>query len=372
MKIASEDLDDLTLGAVFLATGGGGDPYLIKLLTKAVLDKYGAVELLAAKDLDDGAVVVAVGDVGAPTVGLELLPSLGASSDALEAYQEGTGKQIDAVASFEIGGGNSLTPIAAAAKLGMPVIDGDGMGRALPEAQMMTYSIAGVKPIPALAYDYRGEVTWLKHSDPLAYEEEVRAIAMNSGGMITTVEHPMTGLELKQSVVSGTLSFSMKLGALLRKKRGNVMDILEPLQGLFEDSIYGECRMLYRGKVVDKSTRVIGGFDVGHASIQAFDKGSETSQANLELSIKNEYLIAKLDGETLASVPDLVVILDYETSEPINCERLRYGQRIAVLAIGCPQQYRTEKALKVVSPRNFGFEEDYIPLEKRPSRLNMV
>ena len=371
MKISSEDLDDLTLGAVFLATGGGGDPYLIKLLTKAVLDKYGAVELLSPNDIDEQAVVVAVGDVGAPTVGLELLPSLGASSDALQAYQEGIGKKIDAVASFEIGGGNSLTPIAAAAKLGLPVIDGDGMGRALPEAQMMTYSIAGVKPIPALAHDYRGEVTWLTQSDPLAYEEEVRAIAMDSGGMITTVEHPMSGLELKQSVVAGTLSFSMQLGALLREKRGNVVDILEPLKRLFEASIYGECRLLYTGKVIDKSTRVIGGFDVGHASIQAFDRDSGNSQANLELSIKNEYLMAKLGEETLASVPDLLVILDYETSEPINCERLRYGQRVAVLAIGCPQQYRTEQALKVVSPRNFGFEEDYIPLEYRPTSLDL-
>jgi DUF917 family protein len=44
----------------------------------------------------------------------------------------------------------------AAAVRGLPVIDGDGMGRAFPEAQMMSYAISGVKPTPALAMDYAG------------------------------------------------------------------------------------------------------------------------------------------------------------------------------------------------------------------------
>ncbi|HBK17823.1 MAG TPA: DUF917 domain-containing protein, partial [Gammaproteobacteria bacterium] len=35
---------------------------------------------------------------------------------------------------------------------------GDGMGRALPEAQMMTYAIAGVAPTPAVGVDYAGNV----------------------------------------------------------------------------------------------------------------------------------------------------------------------------------------------------------------------
>ena len=66
----------------------------------------------------------------------------------------------------------------------------------------------------------------------------------------------------------------------------------------------------------------------------------------------------------IASVPDLIVIVDYETSTPINAERLRYGQRVAVFAVGCPQFYRSAKALKVVGPRCFGFDLDYVPLEK--------
>ena len=77
--------------------------------------------------------------------------------------------------------------------------------------------------------------------------------------------------------------------------------------------------------------------------------------------------LERLMRSILASVPDLIIIVDYETSEPINAERLRYGQRVAVFAVGCPAFYRTEAALDVVSPRNFGFDVDYVPLEALPN-----
>lgn len=41
MKIIASDIDDLALGAVFLATGGGGDPYLPTLIAKETLVQTG-------------------------------------------------------------------------------------------------------------------------------------------------------------------------------------------------------------------------------------------------------------------------------------------------------------------------------------------
>ncbi|MDG1708967.1 MAG: DUF917 domain-containing protein, partial [Emcibacteraceae bacterium] len=158
MYINEEDLDDLSLGSVFLATGGGGDPYVPQLITGQAIKDHGPVKLINVNDLDDDAYVVALGGVGAPTVSLELLPSIEESAKTLEAFEKHVGRKVDAVVSFEIGGGNSLIPITAAAGRGIPVVDGDGMGRALPEAQMMTYAIAGVCPTPAISYDYEGNV----------------------------------------------------------------------------------------------------------------------------------------------------------------------------------------------------------------------
>ena len=145
----------------------------------------------------------------------------------------------------------------------------------------------------------------------------------------------------------------------MRENRGPAHDLIAPLKTLFADSIYGDCRLIHTGKVVDKSTRIVGGFDVGNVVVEAFDEDI----APVEIDIKNEYLLARREAQVLASVPDLIVIVDYETSEPINAERLRYGMRIAIFAIGCPDFYRTDAALNVVSPRNFGFDLDYVPLE---------
>ena len=360
MKLGSDSLADLSAGAVFLATGGGGDPHVAYLIACQALDTFGPVELLDPDDLDDDAFVVALGGVGAPTVSLELLPSLNDAPNTLAAFEAEVGRTVDAIVSFEIGGGNSLLPIVAAAGRGIPVVNGDGMGRALPEAQMMTYPIAGVLPTPAVATDYLGNITVFNTADILDFEREIRQLALASGGMITSAEHPMTGRQLKASIVPRTISFSIEIGRILRHYRGNEHRIFEPLADAFAKSIYGELIHLYTGKVVDNSSKIIGGFDIGEATIESFDQDSPP----LKINIKNEYLVASVGERIIASVPDLITILDYETSTPINAERLRYGQRVTVYGVGCPPYYRTEQALKFVAPRCFGFDFDYVPIEQ--------
>ncbi|MEN7341529.1 MAG: DUF917 domain-containing protein [Pseudomonadota bacterium] len=359
MLIEADDLDDLTTGAVFLATGGGGDPYVTLLATREVLRRYGPATLIKPEALDDDALVVTIGGVGAPTVGLELLPSENDVLVTLEAFEQRMGRTVDAVVSFEVGGGNSLIPIMAAAARGIPCVDGDGMGRALPEAQMMTYAIAGVSPTPAVAVDYAGNRVTFDTDNTHTYERHIRAMAQAMGGMITAAEHPMTGAELKAAIVPSTITFSILLGRVLNAKHANAVAAIGAMAPLFRDSIYGELHHLFTGKVVDYSSRVEGGFDVGTAIVESFDGEGPT----LELAVKNEFLVATIDGKVLASVPDLITILDFETAKPINAERLRFGQRVSVVAVGCPSHYRTTKALSVVAPRAFGFDLDYHPVE---------
>ena len=49
---------------------------------------------------------------------------------------------------IEAGGVNSMLPIAAAARLNLPLVDVDGMGRAFPELQMVTFTIGGLSATP--------------------------------------------------------------------------------------------------------------------------------------------------------------------------------------------------------------------------------
>lgn len=363
-RLGAESLSDLSLGAVFLATGGGGDPYVSYLIAKQVLEETGPVRLIDPDDLEDGAYVVTVGGVGAPTVSLELLPSVSDAEKTLDAFEAHVGRKADAVVSFEIGGGNSLIPLVAGARRGLPVVDGDGMGRALPEAQMMTYPISGVRPTPAIGRDYAGNVETFSTPSIMEYERQIRRFALENGGMIMAAEHPMSGRQVKDSVVARTVTFSVELGRILREHRGNAESMFEPLSAAFAGSIYGDLVHLYSGKVIDKASRIIGGFDIGEATIESFDK----SAPPMTINIKNEYLLARIGDEVAASVPDLICIVDYETSTPINAERLRYGQRVTVFGVGCPAYYRTPAALAVVEPRCFGFDLDYVPIEELQNR----
>ena len=359
MRLKAESLEDLSRGAVFLATGGGGDPYVAFLLAHEVLTATDGVDLLDPDELADDAFVVTLGGVGAPTVSLELLPSKDEPAETLRAFEEYVGRKSDAVISFEIGGGNSLIPLIAGAELGIPVVDGDGMGRALPEAQMMTYPISGVKPCPAIGRDYAGNVQTFATDSIFEYEKQIRRFALENGGMVLSAEHPMTGAEVKASVVPRTVSFSVEVGRVLRECRGNAEAIVPHLEEAFTSSIYGSFHHLYSGKVVDYSSRIIGGYDIGEATLESFEK----AEPDLTINIKNEYLVARAGDRVIASVPDLITIVDYESSTPINAERLRYGQRVTVFGIGCPAYYRRDEALAVVAPRCFGFDIDYTPIE---------
>ena len=359
VTVTHTDIADLCAGSVFLATGGGGDPYISQILVQQSLQKYGPVDLVPLAEVPDDAYVVAIGEVGAPTVSLEQLPIGNECLEVVDRFEAHVGRKISHLVSFEVGGANSVIPLITAAAKKIPLIDGDGMGRALPEAQMMTFAIEGVSPSPAVSVDYTGGSVYFDTKDTLLYERQVRNIAMAMGGMIFTAEHPMTGTQAKRAIVPGTISFALEVGRVLRSKAGNAKQVEAPLKALFERSDYGVFKHLYTGKIVDIDRKIVGGFDVGEAIVEAVGGNAEP----LKLSIKNEFLVATVGGRVVASVPDLITMVDHETSSPINSERLHYGQRVTVFGIGCPPHYRTARALAVVAPRAFGFDFDYRPIE---------
>ena len=64
-------------------------------------------------------------------------------------------------------------------------------------------------------------------------------------------------------------------------------------------------------------------------------------------------------------MPDLITLVTLEDGEPIGTEALRYGLRVAVLAMPAPKELKTPEALAVVGPRAFGYDLDFHPLPGR-------
>ncbi|MEU9125168.1 DUF917 domain-containing protein [Streptomyces sp. NPDC048506] len=359
------DLSDLAWGASLLGAGGGGDPYLGKSLVAGALaaaTATGRVQVLDPDELDDDSLVVTTGMMGAPTALVEKLPSGNEASLALRALERHLGRPVTATMPSECGGINSMVPLLAAAQLGLPVVDADGMGRAFPELQMTTFGVRGLPGSPVAVADERGSVAVVDTgSDNRHLENLVRGLAVRMGGVASTASYAMSGADVRRTAVPRTLSTATRLGRAVREANENHVDPFTMLGETLCRTVYQQGRVVFSGKVVDVDRRTSGGFVRGSAGISAVGTTSAC-----ELVFQNENLVARVDGRTVAIVPDIVTVLHAESGEPITTERLAFGQRVRVFVISAPVQLCTPEALKVFGPRVFGIDEDYRPVVPVP------
>ena len=348
-EIRLSDVDDIARGAAILGAGGGGDPYVGKLLAEVAIEKYGPVPVVAVGDVPEDAVVVPVATMGAPTVGTEKLPSGREAVTALRALERVLGKRATHLVAIEIGGVNSVIPVAAAAETGLPLVDGDAMGRAFPEAHMVLPTLMGVSCTPMVIVDDKGNTTVLDTVDNRWAERFARSVCTEAGCSVFTVDTVLTGGQLARGLVAGTVTLAHHLGRAVRLSAEPVATASALLDG----------HLLITGKVVDVDRATTGGFARGHARITGTDayRGSR-----MTLSFQNEHLVAERDGEVVTSTPDLICVLDNETGEPVTTEGMRYGNRVAVLGVPCDSRWTTPAGLRLVGPRAFGYDHDHRPV----------
>lgn len=360
MLFESTDIQDLARGAALLGTGGGGDPYIGSLMLKQAMSDGQPIRIIDVADLADDDLVIPIAAVGAPTIGFEKLPNGNEADLALRRLERIIGRKATAVMPAEIGGFNSLSPLVVASRLGLPVLNADGMGRAFPELQMVTFHVCGMPCCPAVIANEHGEHVVIETSDNLRAERFVRAMVAAMGGWVSMALFPMTGAQARKAVVPNTLTLALGAGRAIRMAREAQRD---PFDGLLvylkATEYYKHAKVIFDGKVVDLIREIKGGFTVGHAMLEGI--GDDTG--TMEITFQNENLVARQNGKTRAIVPDLVCLLDRETAEPITTEGLKYGHRLKVLVSSVPPIMRSPAALAVFGPRAFGFDEDFVPVE---------
>jgi DUF917 family protein len=240
--------------------------------------------------------------------------------------------------------------------MGIPLVDADLMGRAFPEIQMCLPTLFGIAATPMAIADEKGNAAIIDAVGNHWTERFARSITIDMGGSSLISLYALTGSQLKQTAVPDTLGLCEELGRLVREARERHRDpgeaVTERLAGL----------RLFSGKIVDVARSIRGGFARATVKIEgvASDAGAE-----LVIHSQNEHLVALRDGEVVASVPDLVIVLDSETADPITTERLRYGFRVSVVAAPCDPRWRTDGGLRLVGPRYFGYDVDFVPIESR-------
>ncbi|MCW5579782.1 MAG: DUF917 domain-containing protein [Luteimonas sp.] len=357
MRIERDALPDLASGAAFLGSGGGGDPYYGRLIAEAALARYGGVELLPLAALADDALVVPLGWIGAPTVSVEKLPGGHETVAGLHRLEALLGRRVDAVLPIEIGGGNGLAPLAAAARLGLPLVDADGMGRAFPESQMAIFNIRGLSACPAVMTDASGATVTIEDCDNLAHERIARAVSVAMGGIAHMAEYPLAGHAAKAHAIGGSVSAAIAIGAAIRRARQAGGDPFAALYATLRATrLYPCAGELFDGKIVDVERETRGGFSLGRVQLEGFGGGG-----TMVLEFQNENLVARRDGRVVAMVPDLVTVMDRETAESITTERLKYGQRVRWR--GRAGDAARGAGNDAVGPDAFGLGEPYRPIE---------
>jgi hypothetical protein len=294
--------------------------------------------------------------MGAPTVRVEKVPSGSEAVRAFRALEEFLGEKAYATYSIEAGGLNSTIPIGTAAKLGIPLVDADGMGRAFPEIQMVSPTLYGYPATPMALADEKGNVVVLKETITNLWTERfARHVTIDMGGSVMMAVYPLRGRQAKRALIPDTITFARDIGRRLRAawqaKEDPIAAVLSVTRG----------RTIFRGNIADVDRRTETGFARGMVTLVG---AGRYKGRTMTIRFQNENLIAESGGKVLASVPDLIAVLDEETGTPFTTERLRFGFRVAVVAIPCDPKWRTKRGLELIGPRYFGYDIQYRPIPR--------
>ena len=353
-QVTLNDIESIAIGAGILGTGGGGDPYLDSLQLRGEITAHGPQPLLDPRALDDDATIVVVGYIGAPTASIEKLQEGTELLRCVRLMEKHLNKTVDAIGIAEIGGGNSMGPLIAGLQAGVPTVDADGMGRAFPELPMTTFLFndeISAAPFAMVDAGVNAVVVPTTVSDVWA-ERIARTLAVSMGATAGLAGFVMTGAQYRRYCIPYTMTLAWQIGQRVLDAR----QLGEDVPAAIADSLQG--RVLIRGKISDVNRRTTEGFAKGTVTIEGY--GAVPDQLHIEF--QNEYLIAYLNGEAQVTVPDLVCIVTEDEGAPIATELLRYGSRVAVLGVPAAPQLKTERALSVVGPEAFGYEEEFMPL----------
>ncbi len=369
-----DDVRDLIRGLTLLGTGGGGRPEQGLEFLLPHVEGGRTVRWTAPEAIADDAWVCSTFGMGsiAPTtpLGAAERRRLGYPDAwrvarpmvrAIEELQAYTGRRVAAVLPFELGAGNTATPMDAGLQLGVHVVDGDCAGRAIPELSQTTAALYGIPFAPGAIVDSWGNVLLVKETASELLTERIGklvSIATKLPDMTAQCAHAgflMTGKDLKRIVVPGGLTRALRVGRAIRAAVVRGGDPVAAAAHAVDGSV------LFRGRVTRKEWESRDGYMFGTTTIA----GEEDDAGHtLRVWFKNENHVTWRDERPWVLSPDLIMTLDAVDGTAYTNTLLPEGARIGVIGAAADPRLRTDAALALLGPRHYGFDLDYQPIER--------
>jgi len=364
--LTREMLEDAITGSSYLGCGGGGGLQQARDLIAGDLAAGLSFRSITVDALSDSDRVACPYGLGSTAPGTEISKNLSTYEGrvkepvqaAFELLQRHLETKFSGVILGEIGPLSLAEGLSIAARLGVPALDADTVGRATPEINQHSVRVAGYPLTPAAgATEFGDEVIIGKYGNPSRGEDLFRALSVVSGP-IGVVDAPITGDIAKRegTLVTGSLTLAMNIGRAVREAKAAGSDPIDAAR------VVGDGYKLFEGRVGTSTWADADGFLVGDVTVMGT---GEYAGQSLFLDYKNEHLVAQLDGKTIATCPDLITMVDKATADGINNPDFVKGQEVVILGFRCDPLWRTQAGLDVFAPRYFGYDEDYVPIEER-------
>jgi len=355
--LVEKEVEHLIIGSAIMGTGGGGDPEEGLNILKNDLEKGGKLTIASLEEVADDSLIVCPYFCGsiAPTKRkrktVVFKDPMTVAFKRIERYLK---KKISAAVAVELGGSNTAIALHVASTMGLPLIDGDYIGRAAPEIQQSSANIFDVPLLPCVAVSDVGDVIIIdRYADLDEYEEIVRSLSVIAGDL-AVVDTPISGSVAKKVVIKGTVSKCMEVGKVVEEanmaERDPIPELVRCLNGV----------PVFKGVVKKYGWEDRGGFLYGEATYEGTEewKGHE-----LKIWIKNENIIAWRDGEVVVTAPDAICVVNEKGYAITNAE-LKEGMTAVVIGAEAPKVWLTPKGLELFGPKHFGFSFDYTPIRK--------
>jgi DUF917 family protein len=357
----NQEVEDFTRGCCFFATGGGGDPLFGQEMLREALGAGKEIRIIDVNEFSPDAWTISpylMGPAPGPEseaveqarkdYGLtqEVVSNMPAAAAQLLLEQEHI--KLSAVIPLELGAAATSSAVATAAWLGVPTIDGDYAGRALPEIAQIIPAINNVGLLPIASCDRYGNQVIIKKTTGLQMTERLgKVIATASLGLVGQATLLKRLKEMKSFMLSNTLSKALSVGSGLREARAAkdraLLSVIELTQA----------KLVFMGKVIERKAQVQDGYYVGHVNIDGVDEFKNTQ---FRMWVKNEIILSWLNDEACIACPDLITMIDESTFDPVIIGKLNEGTNVRVFGIPAPESLRSPAAIQMLGPRHFGFD----------------
>ena len=278
---------------------------------------------------------------------------------AVRALGDHVGQDFAALICGELGGSSVADAFYPAAVLGVPIIDADPVGRAVPEIQHSMFSIHGVPISPLSVVNEIGDTAIFTYvADDERAEALIRAMAVASRNAVWVADHALPWSDLRDIAVLGTISLAERVGRAQREAVEAARDVADAVAAAADGAV------VFHGTVTSSDWRDAEGFTVGETTIEGADAWASST---FRVWFKNENLIAWRDGIPDVTCPDLICILDSD-GMPVTNPEVTAGSRVFVVAFPSATQWRTPRGIESLGPSHFGFDVDFVPVELRHAR----